>query len=105
MRIVVAALVASVSSAALAAPLPVRPGIVYCGDGLDLSAEGIGGEDFFCEAAAPADPDGSVLLNCEHSEPEYGDPWSMPATVVENVRAGTVDYVSPDGPITLERCE
>ena len=104
MRIVIAALAALIPTLAAAATLPIRPGIIYCGDGLDLSADGVGGEDFFCKALEPAASDGAVSLYCEHSEPEYGEPWTMPAVVVENIPAETVHYENPDGPVTLSRC-
>jgi hypothetical protein len=91
-------------AAALAATLPVQPGLTYCGDGIDLSAEGVGGEDFYCEAVSQASPSGEINLLCEDAE---GTPDDEPirVTIVEDIATETVSYISPDGPVTLERCE
>lgn len=98
--------------AATAAELPVREGHRYCGDALDISAGGVGGEDFYCEAVAPATETGAIILICDHSDPSYGPPWVETARIVEDVIGNTLSYDDSDtyrdnadrGSITLRPC-
>jgi hypothetical protein len=104
-RTCAASFLLGVTSVSLAAELPVRSGILYCGDGLDLDAEGVGGEDFYCRPTTAVSPNGAVTLLCEHSEREFGPPWTEEAVIVENVVEGTVSYTDGDGSITLTPCD
>jgi hypothetical protein len=94
-------------NAAHAESLPVRPGVIYCGDGIDITTDGVGGEDFYCTPMGATSPAGVVTLRCEHSEPEYGPPWTETATIVEDIASETVLYsdADTDGAVTLERCQ
>lgn len=106
----IAALVAVACSGsvalALAAKLPVTPGAVYCGDSMDVSAEGIFAEEFSCEPLSFGDGGRATLL-CKHGEPEWGPDWTMKVTLVEDVDKGTLTFIDDEGesPGVLTRCE
>ena len=103
MRIAIAALVASVSSAALAASLPIQPGSRYCDGDTVFSMEGVVGPSFTCSAIAPATKTGAVLLLCENNQPLDGPPWTDAVAIIEDSESLT--YVGHDGPTAIERCE
>lgn len=87
---------------AAAVELPVRA--VYCGDALDISADGVNGEDFTCSAQSAA-TDGTAELICSHADPEWGPDWSISAVIVEDFDAGSLAYTVDGDTVVLERCE
>lgn len=91
-------------ASAWAAELPVSSSVIYCAGALDVSDQGVGGEDFSCEAVAPSTGSGAVLLLCDHSEPEFGAPWLLPARIIENIAEKTLSFADEDGTIELTPC-
>ena len=87
-----------------AAELPIRAGVSYCTDSLDIDATGVYGPDHQCFAVSAATDNGAVLLLCEPGEPRWGPPWVETVTLIEDVEAGTLLYVGEDGPEDLMPC-
>ena len=86
----------------LAASLPITAGVFYCGDGIEVSAEGIGGEDFFCKPAD--DPkDGVVTFICEWVDSDE-PPETITATVFEDRQFRVVYYNEDASPVLLTPC-
>jgi hypothetical protein len=78
-----------------AAALPISGR--YCGDGLDISAKGVGGEDFFCSFIT------KTSIRCAYSDPSFGEPWVKTISLKE--RNGTLTYTDADGTVILKRCD
>jgi len=99
-----ALLLVAMTIPAAAYDLPIREGVTYCTDTLEISSEGVFGPDHECMAVVPPTRGGAVLLLCENAEPQYGPPWTDAVAVIENEAANTLLFVDHDGPSELTPC-
>lgn len=91
------------SSSALAGNLPIPDKRLYCGEGIEVSADGFGWEDAFCTPTGPVSFGITFQMTCKGAEDDEPEE-TLSATLTDN-GDGTLTYSDETGPVRLEQCE